>query len=113
MPAGGIEPLRSRRTTFSQVAAPSPTLVTSSVSSVRPAVFSFWLWQVTQYLSNTARAGTSCAATAAGAVGAGCWRGATPCAEPDTVIATQPAISGNNRFILPPTSIWTISSSTS
>src|SRR5579871_2148134 len=49
-------PARSLRTTFSQVSGLVPMLARSSVSSVSPAVFNFWLWQVTQYLSSVARA---------------------------------------------------------
>ena len=48
MLGGGIMPVRSLRTTFSQVSAPSPGLATSASSNVKPAVLSFWLWQVTQ-----------------------------------------------------------------
>src|SRR5665213_1491591 len=55
MPSGGMVPPWILRTTFSQVSAPSPTCATSSLSSINPPVFSFWLWQVTQYLSSRAR----------------------------------------------------------
>ncbi len=42
-------PARSFRTTFSHIAAFSPTWARSSASNIRPAVFNFWLWQLTQY----------------------------------------------------------------
>src|SRR5438093_10075906 len=42
------------------------TSPTSTLSSMRPAVFSFSLWQVTQYRSKTARGGTSPGRPAAG-----------------------------------------------
>ena len=45
--------------TFSQTSAFALGLVTSRVSSASPAVFSFSLWQDTQYLSNVARAETA------------------------------------------------------
>src|SRR5690348_15442292 len=41
--------------TFSPVSALAGTLARSSLSSIRPAVLAFWLWQVTQYLSRRAR----------------------------------------------------------
>ena len=47
-PAGGIEPARSRAITRSQSSGLVCGDVTSAVSSVRPAVLSRWLWQVTQ-----------------------------------------------------------------
>ena len=56
---GGIAPVRSLRTTFSHASACSPTCDRSIASSARPAVFTRWLWQVTQYLSSTARGGCS------------------------------------------------------
>src|SRR5579871_4947890 len=55
MPDVGMSPDCSLAITFSQTSGLAPGLVTSSVSSVSPAVRSFWLWQVTQYLSSTAR----------------------------------------------------------
>ena len=64
-PTGGIMPALSFRTTFSHVAACSPTFVRSTVSSARSPVRSFWLWQVTQYLSRTARGGNGAAADCA------------------------------------------------
>ena len=48
LPAGGIAPVRSLRTTFSHAFAPALTCSTSILSSISPAVFSFSLWQVTQ-----------------------------------------------------------------
>ena len=48
-PAGGMTPVRSFLTTFSQTSAPAATFDTSMPSSVRPPVRSFSLWQVTQY----------------------------------------------------------------
>src|ERR1051325_5703105 len=54
-PGGGISLERSFRRTFSQSSAPAPGCSTSALSSRSPAVFEFWLWQVTQYLSRTAR----------------------------------------------------------
>src|SRR5579864_8687226 len=48
-------PARNLRTTFSQVSALSGMRARSSLSSISPPVFSFWLWQVTQYWSRTAR----------------------------------------------------------
>jgi hypothetical protein len=50
-PCGGIVPERSLRTTFSQTSGFEPTSSRLEVSSVSPAVLSFWLWQVTQYVS--------------------------------------------------------------
>ena len=49
IPAGGIAPVRSFTITFSQVSASAGIFAGSSVSSMSPAVFSRWLWQVTQY----------------------------------------------------------------
>ena len=37
-PCGGIIPTRTFRTTFSQVSAPPATLLTSNLSSIRPAI---------------------------------------------------------------------------
>src|SRR5437879_4398463 len=54
-PGGGISCVRSLVATFSQISALLPTWSTSSASSVSPAVLSFVLWQVTQYLSSIAR----------------------------------------------------------
>src|SRR4051812_31630439 len=54
-PVGGIAPDRSLRMTFSQTGAFEGTLATSDLSSIRPAVLSRSLWQVTQYLSRVAR----------------------------------------------------------
>src|SRR5207249_3297367 len=50
-----MEPCCSFAITFSQTSGFADGFMTSSVSSANPAVFSFWLWHVTQYLSNTAR----------------------------------------------------------
>src|SRR5258707_833270 len=54
-PAGGIAPVRSLRITFSHTSALAGTFAKSILSSIRPAVFSFSLWQVTQYRFNTVR----------------------------------------------------------
>jgi hypothetical protein len=48
MPCGGIIPPRSLRSAFSQTSASSGTRLSSRFSSVRPAVFTRSLWQVTQ-----------------------------------------------------------------
>jgi len=48
IPVGGIMPARSLRTTFSHASAFWGTFSTSILSSIRPAVFNFSLWQVTQ-----------------------------------------------------------------
>ena len=71
MPCGGIMPPCILRTTFSQVSAPSPMCSTSILSSVSPPVFSLSLWQVTQYLSSSARSAAG-AKVAAGAGPADC-----------------------------------------
>src|SRR5256884_2901057 len=55
MPGGGITPARSLRITFSHNSAWSPAVVRSNFSSVKLALFVRSLWQVTQYLSRTAR----------------------------------------------------------
>jgi hypothetical protein len=56
---------------FSHTSALARGFDTSSVSSASPAVFSLWLWHVTQNVSKTARgAGASVWAAAAGWV----WR---------------------------------------
>src|SRR5277367_4851033 len=47
--------VRTLRITFSHTSAFSETFSTSTLSSIRPAVFSFSLWQVTQYLFSSAR----------------------------------------------------------
>src|SRR6266404_2103682 len=65
MPGGGIERLRSFTMTFSHVSAELDTWSASASSSMMLAVFSFWLWQETQYWVTRARAGV--------AVGAGAW----------------------------------------
>src|SRR5579864_2180643 len=64
MPGGGIERLRSFTTTFSQVSAELYTCSASALSSVRLAVFSFWLWHETQYLVTSSRAGVAAGAWA-------------------------------------------------
>ena len=48
-PTGGIDPVRSRRTTFSQVSAWADRLLRSSDSRLRPPVLRRSLWQVRQY----------------------------------------------------------------
>src|ERR1017187_4619209 len=56
MPAGGIWPGRTLRTTFSNTSALPPTWVKSNASSETPPVFISWLWQVVQYWSTRVRA---------------------------------------------------------
>ena len=51
MLGGGMVPVRSLRTTFSHVSAPSTTLATSIRSSLTPAVSRRSSWQVRQYWS--------------------------------------------------------------
>src|SRR5207244_5606864 len=70
-PCGGMEPCCSFAITFSQTSGFADGFMTSSVSSANPAVFSFWLWHVTQYLSNTAR-GVAAGAATEGAAGGLC-----------------------------------------
>src|ERR1700681_1768491 len=65
MPGGGMERLRSFTMTFSHVSAELATWSASASSSIMLAVFSFWLWQGTQYCVTSARAGV--------AGGAGAW----------------------------------------
>src|SRR5206468_8576050 len=48
-PAGGITPVLSLCTTFSQTARSSLTFSTFALSSISPAIADLWLWQVTQY----------------------------------------------------------------
>ena len=55
LPAGGIVPACSRRTTFSHVDGSSLTSSRFALSRRRPAVFSRSLWQRTQYLLSRAR----------------------------------------------------------
>ena len=57
MPKGGMAPVRSFLITFSHISAFGGTLARSALSSVNPAIFVFELWQVTQYLSSSARCG--------------------------------------------------------
>src|SRR5271156_806501 len=52
---GGIAPTLSFRITFSQVSAFAGTFATSMSWRVRPPVLARSLWQVTQYLSSSAR----------------------------------------------------------
>jgi hypothetical protein len=94
MPAGGIIPARSLRTTFSQVSAWSCILATSSLSSNSPAVCKRWLWQVTQYWSSSARAE---AAEATGVAGAACCERAI-CRYPGTATIASPAASRRRLF---------------
>src|SRR6185436_15725408 len=54
-PTGGIISARSFRITFSHTSALLEGRAKSAASNESPAVFSFWLWQVMQYLSSTAR----------------------------------------------------------
>src|ERR1700688_2762501 len=70
MPGGGIERLRSFTMTFSHVSAGLNTWSASALSSMMFAVFSFWLWQETQYWVTRARAGV--------ADGAGAWNPEAP-----------------------------------
>ena len=53
-PAGGIAPVRSFRTTFSQAAASAPGSSAFSFSSANPPACTFSLWQVAQYLLRVA-----------------------------------------------------------
>src|SRR5580704_2907202 len=55
IPKGGMAPVRSFLITFSHISALLGTLFRSAVSRVRPAILVFELWQVTQYLSSSAR----------------------------------------------------------
>ena len=55
-------PVRSFRTTFSHFCASAPTCDKSASSSVRPAVFSRWLWQATQLRARNSRSAAGCAA---------------------------------------------------
>src|SRR5579863_6031140 len=82
MPGGGIERLRSFTITFSHVSAEFDTCTASAASNMRFAVLSFWLWQVTQYLLTSARAGV--------VGGAGAW-------NPDAVKQIAPNI--NTRIV--------------
>src|SRR6516164_6382694 len=77
--------------TFSQVSAPAATLPASMVSSVRPAVFSLGLWQVTQYLSRTAR----CAAAADVSAPEDCEPAAVTAPVPLATSANPPRIRAN------------------
>src|SRR6185369_13552025 len=54
-PTGGIISARTFRITFSHTSAVFEGRTKSAASSDNPAVFIFWLWQVTQYLSTSAR----------------------------------------------------------
>ena len=72
IPDGGIIPARSFRTTFSPTCAWSPRRARSSLSSIRFAVLSFSLWQVTQYRSRSARCAATSGAGEASAFGACC-----------------------------------------
>ena len=49
MPAGGMAPVRSLRTTFSQVSAPAGAIGRAQPSSTSPPLFSRSLWHDTQY----------------------------------------------------------------
>ena len=73
-PGGGIAPLRSLRTTFSQVAPSAPMCPTSAWSSSRPAVCSLSLWQATQYWSRRARASGGASGGPAACRAAGRWQ---------------------------------------
>src|SRR5262249_40279983 len=92
-PAGGIAPVRIFRTPFSRPSARSPIRAGSNVSSISPAVFSRWLWQVTQYLSSTARGPPVPAASVAAA---GCRAtavaGGARAPRPRTLRATRAAV---------------------
>src|SRR5947199_3197653 len=57
IPSGGIAPARTLRITFSHISACAGTFERSAVSSVKPAIFVFELWHVTQYWSSSARLG--------------------------------------------------------
>src|SRR5947207_9909566 len=55
IPAGGISPVRTLRSTRSSNSALDATLEKSRPSSTTPAVFRLSLWQATQYLFTTER----------------------------------------------------------
>ena len=55
IPCGGMLPARNRRSTFFHYSAFAVTCAMSARSSVNPAVFKRWLWQVTQYLLRRSR----------------------------------------------------------
>jgi hypothetical protein len=55
IPGGGIEPARSFAITRSHVSGLALGRVASKLSSASPAVRSFWLWQVMQYVSRKTR----------------------------------------------------------
>src|SRR5215467_6789503 len=65
MPTGGMARLRSFTITFSQVSAELAGCSPSMRSSIRPPVFSFSLWQETQYCAVRSVAGEAEAAEAA------------------------------------------------
>ena len=100
-PGGGIAPLRSLRTTFSQVSAPAATAWTSARSSSRPAVRVRALWQTTQYSSRRARASGD-GASAAGLTAALPARDASACGDASTGAAVpRPAAASHSRMHAP------------
>src|SRR5262245_11271238 len=91
---GGMVPVCTLRTTFSQTSASAPGLSTSSLSSLRSAVLRRSLWHVTQYRS-TRRRGLDAGVTAPAAERAGCadvctWRQThrIPAAAPNPTVNT-------------------------
>src|SRR4029453_18125192 len=90
---GGIVPVCTLRTTFSQTSASAPGLSTSMWSSFRSAVLRRSLWHVTQYRS-TRRRGFDAGVTAPGTELAGC---ADVCAwrhtHRVTATATDPTVN--------------------
>src|ERR1035441_1582402 len=61
LPGGGIVPARNFRMTFSQISVFDGMLDKSALSSIKPAVRTRWLWQVTQYWSRRARGSAAAA----------------------------------------------------
>ncbi len=111
MPCGGIMRPWSLRTTFSQTSAWSATRArsTASLSSTRPPVFSRALWQLTQYLSTSARS-ASADSVASGfsrtlRSGVDC-----PCTEVDAAVARSatPMMTAQVNCSLTFTRLWRI-----
>ena len=90
-PAGGIMPLRSLATTFSQASACAPTSSASSRSreiGTVPARSPLSLWQARQYCSSTGRTG-------------GAWAAASGYGNPIAATATAAPIA-NRMFVIRP-----------
>src|SRR5690348_623597 len=85
MPGGGIEPARSFAITRSHTSALALGLAASRLSSARPAVRNFWLWQAIQCASRNARG-----LAAADCEGDGTW-------APNSAAATVPLTSNAKR----------------